>query len=144
MSNRSVLNPTPPGWAILIPALVLCAVGIATIAAIQRSGQAGPGIIKSADGPRQGQAPAVSRAKPGLATRQAIYVAGGLGAMFAVCAVGYGRIGRWAYPLFALTLAALALLLVARRIDLAPLIPCLLYTSPSPRDLSTSRMPSSA
>ncbi len=26
----------------------------------------------------------------------------------------------------------------------APLITCLLYTSPSPRDLSTSRMPSSA
>ena len=25
-----------------------------------------------------------------------------------------------------------------------PVIPCLLYTSPSPRDLSTSRMPSSA
>ena len=25
-----------------------------------------------------------------------------------------------------------------------PLLPCLLYTSPSPRDLSTSRMPSSA
>ena len=25
-----------------------------------------------------------------------------------------------------------------------PYIPCLLYTSPSPRDLSTSRMPSSA
>ena len=26
----------------------------------------------------------------------------------------------------------------------ASLVPCLLYTSPSPRDLSTSRMPSSA
>ena len=29
-------------------------------------------------------------------------------------------------------------------IDLADLASCLLYTSPSPRDLSTSRMPSSA
>ena len=28
--------------------------------------------------------------------------------------------------------------------DTLQLIPCLLYTSPSPRDLSTSRMPSSA
>ena len=28
--------------------------------------------------------------------------------------------------------------------DAVVLIPCLLYTSPSPRDLSTSRMPSSA
>ena len=30
------------------------------------------------------------------------------------------------------------------QIDLAYTSPCLLYTSPSPRDLSTSRMPSSA
>ena len=29
-------------------------------------------------------------------------------------------------------------------LDVARLIACLLYTSPSPRDLSTSRMPSSA
>ena len=29
-------------------------------------------------------------------------------------------------------------------IGLTPCNPCLLYTSPSPRDLSTSRMPSSA
>ena len=28
--------------------------------------------------------------------------------------------------------------------DTAEMYPCLLYTSPSPRDLSTSRMPSSA
>ena len=30
------------------------------------------------------------------------------------------------------------------RVDLTVVGPCLLYTSPSPRDLSTSRMPSSA
>ena len=29
-------------------------------------------------------------------------------------------------------------------LDFTPAHPCLLYTSPSPRDLSTSRMPSSA
>ena len=28
--------------------------------------------------------------------------------------------------------------------EVSPIKPCLLYTSPSPRDLSTSRMPSSA
>ena len=33
---------------------------------------------------------------------------------------------------------------VKRIIDETDLKPCLLYTSPSPRDLSTSRMPSSA
>ena len=31
-----------------------------------------------------------------------------------------------------------------RKNDIAEIISCLLYTSPSPRDLSTSRMPSSA
>ena len=30
------------------------------------------------------------------------------------------------------------------QLEIAPLSNCLLYTSPSPRDLSTSRMPSSA
>ena len=34
-------------------------------------------------------------------------------------------------------------LIVSRRVDF-PIQACLLYTSPSPRDLSTSRMPSSA
>ena len=40
---------------------------------------------------------------------------------------------------FLLAMAAVVLVLVRR-----PVSPCLLYTSPSPRDLSTSRMPSSA
>ena len=35
-------------------------------------------------------------------------------------------------------------LLAASDEYMASLYPCLLYTSPSPRDLSTSRMPSSA
>ena len=35
-------------------------------------------------------------------------------------------------------------LYIKKGIKLNPLIYCLLYTSPSPRDLSTSRMPSSA
>ena len=34
--------------------------------------------------------------------------------------------------------------LMLAAVELYPHIPCLLYTSPSPRDLSTSRMPSSA
>ena len=33
---------------------------------------------------------------------------------------------------------------IDRELDEVKRIPCLLYTSPSPRDLSTSRMPSSA
>jgi len=33
---------------------------------------------------------------------------------------------------------------IQRRVEIARAMACLLYTSPSPRDLSTSRMPSSA
>ena len=44
-------------------------------------------------------------------------------------------------PLVMIGAMAQMLVLVARHVDLSI---CLLYTSPSPRDLSTSRMPSSA
>ena len=50
---------------------------------------------------------------------------------------GYGA----AVPIFG---KALPPQLKARAIAIQALIACLLYTSPSPRDLSTSRMPSSA
>ena len=48
---------------------------------------------------------------------------------------------RWVFPLYLLITS-----LVVIPITMAGLsqYPCLLYTSPSPRDLSTSRMPSSA
>ena len=39
---------------------------------------------------------------------------------------------------------ASSFLAISSYMSAAPLNPCLLYTSPSPRDLSTSRMPSSA
>jgi len=44
----------------------------------------------------------------------------------------------------ALLAASLLLLPILPKESWKPLGPCLLYTSPSPRDLSTSRMPSSA
>ena len=45
----------------------------------------------------------------------------------------------WILELFVIVLLALSLGYLVNRV-----IDCLLYTSPSPRDLSTSRMPSSA
>ena len=66
----------------------------------------------------------------------------------------FARVGEPRCPTHDLTLDAqtvsqmvdqvLALPEGSRIMVLAPIITCLLYTSPSPRDLSTSRMPSSA
>ena len=62
-----------------------------------------------------------------------------------VAMVAIEREGFAALPLFALEVA-LALVQAQAAITSAPAVwlLCLLYTSPSPRDLSTSRMPSSA
>ena len=46
--------------------------------------------------------------------------------------------------LIILGLGAIAALLITQNLVASLPKPCLLYTSPSPRDLSTSRMPSSA
>ena len=57
---------------------------------------------------------------------------------------------RWAFQYTPLILAGLGILITimvsifAAEVDGNNLFTCLLYTSPSPRDLSTSRMPSSA
>ena len=47
-------------------------------------------------------------------------------------------------PLWDLASNAVYDMLVGHEVGHALFTPCLLYTSPSPRDLSTSRMPSSA
>ena len=62
----------------------------------------------------------------------------------ALTLVGLHAFGVPAWVSVALTLGVMFLLAVGiERVVLRPLV-CLLYTSPSPRDLSTSRMPSSA
>jgi len=51
--------------------------------------------------------------------------------------------GQWATSLVAILLA-LAVIVTLVYTREALISPCLLYTSPSPRDLSTARLPSSA
>jgi len=54
--------------------------------------------------------------------RQTAYLAASLIAFIIVVAVGYQRLAGWAYVIYWLTIALLILLLVAKRISLAPLI----------------------
>ena len=78
-----------------------------------------------------------------------------LGRDFVVNATAFGFVSLaiaaffWQNPITKFSKSVLTWLLLALLIVCQPLFnhiayPCLLYTSPSPRDLSTSRMPSSA
>lgn len=88
------------GWPVLLAALMLTMLGLLGV----YSAEAG------LDGP------------PQLTMRQVMFLVIGLGGFFGVQIVGYRELGRWAYPLFFLTLAALAALLAARFVPMAPII----------------------
>ena len=65
-----------------------------------------------------------------------LYWAGGL---------AYGLFNGWDQQLLSFNFGMLMLtIIILGMVYLKFVMPCLLYTSPSPRDLSTSRMPSSA
>jgi len=73
--------PTRHGWAMLIPVLVLCAAGILCMQAIAPEQEDGWLAVQ--------------------AFSQLRYLVIALGAMSAVMMIGYHRLGRWAYLLFA-------------------------------------------
>lgn len=54
---------------------------------------------------------------------QTAFIVLGLVACAATATVGHARIGQFAYPLFGVTLALLVLLVIARKVNLAPIIP---------------------
>jgi cell division protein FtsW (lipid II flippase) len=54
--------------------------------------------------------------------RQLAFLAVGLGGFWAVQVVGYRRLGRWAYVMFAVALVLLTLLVIARKVPMAPFI----------------------
>ena len=89
------------GWPVLIAALTLTALGLLGAYA----GEAGPDV------------------RPVKATKQLVHLGIGLTGLLVVQIVGYRELGRWAYPLFGLILVLLVLLVVARKINLAPIIP---------------------
>ncbi|MFQ5430030.1 MAG: FtsW/RodA/SpoVE family cell cycle protein, partial [Phycisphaerae bacterium] len=100
--NRSVLRVLPPlGWVVLVAALILTSLGLVGVYAGESGG----------DGP------------PVKTLRQLTYLGIALAGFLAVQLVGYRELGRWAYPAFGLVLVLLTLLVVARRVNLAPIIP---------------------
>jgi rod shape-determining protein RodA len=88
------------GWVALVSALMLTGVGLLAVYA-NEAGEEGPAV---------------------QTLRQIAYLGVGLAGFLLVQVVGYREIGRWAYPLFALTLLLLALLVLARRVPLEPFI----------------------
>jgi len=101
MRRPGHLNPTLAGWAVLVPVLALCAVGIMSLLSL---------------GSDQGQA--LGR----LAVRQVAYVLAGLALVFLILTTHYQRIGDWSYLLFAVLVALLSILVLARFVPI-PLIP---------------------
>ena len=98
---RALFRFMPPlGWVVLSAALALSAVGLASIYA--------------------GEADAATT--PTKTLRQAAFLGVGLIALLAVQMVGYRRLCGWAYPLYAVILVLLAMLVLARYVSLEPFI----------------------
>jgi len=88
------------GWPVLLAALSLTALGVIG--------------VYSAEADIEGP--------PVTTLRQLMFLCIGLSGFVLVQLIGYRELGRWSYPLFVVTLGALALLLVARYVPMAPFI----------------------
>ncbi|MBN1489285.1 MAG: FtsW/RodA/SpoVE family cell cycle protein, partial [Phycisphaerae bacterium] len=103
MNRREhLLRPTHHGWWILVPCALLCAVGLATLYAIQPASGEGPG-----DAPL---------------SRHILYLVVGVLLMGATVMTSYQRLGHYAYLLYGVCLALLAALVIDRWINL-PFVP---------------------
>ncbi len=90
-----------PGWTVLASALTLTALGLLGVYAAE----AGNGAL------------------PAQTLRQLSFLLVGLLGFFGIQIIGYRELGRWSYFLFGLTLLLLTLLIVARKVPMAPIIP---------------------
>lgn len=90
--------PTRHGWGLLVPVLVLCTIGVLS--------------IQATGGPEAGHK------LTSAAANQLFYIGMGLVAAAVVVSLGYLRLGRWSYVLFALCLVALLWLILDRWVNL--------------------------
>lgn len=89
------------GWWILIPTLVLCAIGLATIYAIERSSTAGSEVS---------------------VRKHVVFLAAGIALMAACLTISYQQIGRYSYGAYAVCFAMLVAVAADRMVDL-PFVP---------------------
>jgi len=110
------VNLTKLGWGLAIPVLVLSAFGMASIHATDRSaaeavavepaGRVAPAEVNAID--------AIITAVGPLTLRQALYLVTGIGLLFVVLVPGYRRIGQYAFWIYGLSIALLALVLLGK------------------------------
>jgi rod shape determining protein RodA len=118
MLDRPLLNLTRLGWGLAVPVLFLSAVGLACIHATEQGTFAGSGATILEGGTTESSALLrVYNAVGSQTVKQIIYLLSGIGLMFLVLWPSYQKIGWYAYPLYALVLLLLLLLVVDRFLD---------------------------
>lgn len=90
-------------WGLAVPVCVLCGLSVLSL----------QGLFS----------PEPTRAVAGAAVRQAVFILGGLVLAGATIAVGYQRLGRYAYLSFVACLAVLAMLQLDKYVDIAGVTP---------------------
>ena len=93
------------GWGILLPALVLTALGLFGV----YSGEVGGDELPA-------------QTLPAQTLRQTAFLGAGVFGLLLVQLVGYRAMGRYAYAMFGIVLVLLVLLIVARKVSLQPFI----------------------
>lgn len=119
MPNRRVLNLTRLGWGLAVPVLLLSAIGLACIHATDRGSRqistpSSPTDVRPAD---TGWLLRTYRAVGPLTTRQIAYMITGVALMLLVLWPSYQKLGRYAYPLYALVIGLLVVLVLGRLLD---------------------------
>jgi rod shape determining protein RodA len=119
MPEQKLLDLTRLGWGLAVPVVLLSAVGLACIHATDRSGPAGAAVSPADGAPpaETGWALRAYRAVGPQTVRQAVYLLTGLGLMLLVLRPAYQKIGRFAYPLYGVTLLLLTMLVVDRLLE---------------------------
>jgi rod shape determining protein RodA len=124
MLDRPLFNLTHLGWGLAVPVLFLAAVGLTCIHATEHGVAQDPGASEP-----DSAAPAentllwgVYQAVGPQTLRQVVYLLTGIGLMLLVLWPSYQKIGWYTYPLYALVLLLLLLLVADRFVDL-PFVP---------------------
>jgi len=123
MPTSPALNLTRLGWGLALPVLLLGAIGLACIHATERGPVTGHAELPQVAGfAETNWLERIYEVAGPLTIRQALYFVTGIGLMLVVLRPSYQKLGRYAYPAYAVTLVLLILLAVDRYVDL-PLIP---------------------